>query len=94
MESAAIKKHLTGTGPFVIRTTDGREFATAHRDFVACTPHYVIIEDEKGGMEILDSESVAIIAAGVPPLGFRDHTALLNGYASEDEGLYDDVLPR
>jgi hypothetical protein len=24
----------------------------------------------------------------------RDHTAFLNGYAPEDEGLYDDLVPR
>jgi hypothetical protein len=28
------------------------------------------------------------------PLAFRDHRAFLNGYASEDEGLYDDAAGR
>jgi hypothetical protein len=92
MNTDAIKRQLTGAGPFVIRTSDGREFTTTHGDFVGCTPRHVIIENGRGAMEILPSESVVTIAATGFPDNYRDHGALLNGYAPEDEGLYDDVL--
>ncbi len=91
MNAEAIRQQLTGAGPFVIRTTDGREFAPTHADYVGCTPHYVMIEDEQGSVEILEAESVAAIASGAPPKSFRNHAAFLKGYAPEDEGLYDDV---
>jgi hypothetical protein len=67
MNPAIIKKQTTGSGPFVIRTSDGKEYHAPHGEFIGFTRHYVYVEDEKGGVDILDRLHVV----SVRPVGKR-----------------------
>jgi hypothetical protein len=50
-----IHRRLTnGFRPFVLRTSDGREFPVPHKEFVFLTKRSVIIADEEGYVDILD----------------------------------------
>ncbi|MBI3416593.1 MAG: hypothetical protein HY043_14970 [Verrucomicrobia bacterium] len=61
MNSEAIRKQLTGPGPFIVRTSDGREYDVPHGEFVGFTRHYMMIEDTKGGIDIVDPLHVVAI---------------------------------
>lgn len=61
MNSEAIKKQVAGPGPFVIRASDGKEYTVPHGEFVGFTRHYVVIEDEKSGLDIVDPPRVVSI---------------------------------
>ena len=61
MNTEAIRKQITGPGPFLVRTSDGREYNVPHGEFVGFTRHYVMIEDEKGGIDIVDPLHVVAI---------------------------------
>lgn len=59
------------------------------------------IELELGEKLILPESLIAHVEAGrwlitiqPLPIPIRSHSAFLNSYAPEDEGLYDDYLPR
>jgi hypothetical protein len=43
-----------GFRPFVIRTSDGREFPVPHREFIFLTRRSVIVADDQGYVDILD----------------------------------------
>ncbi len=50
-----IQKRLSnGFKPFVIRTSDGREFPVPHKEFIMVTRRSVIVADEEGYVDILD----------------------------------------
>jgi hypothetical protein len=61
MNIEVIKKQVTGAGPFLFRTSDGKEYVAPHSEFVGYTRHYVMIEDEKGGLDIVDPLHVVSI---------------------------------
>lgn len=61
MNSDAIRKQLVGPGPFIIRTSDGKEFTAQHGEFVGITRHYMIVEDENGGVDMVDPMHVVSI---------------------------------
>ena len=61
MNQAIIKKQTSGPGPFIIRTSDGKEYRAPHSEFIGFTRHYVYIEDEQGGVDILDPMHVVVI---------------------------------
>ena len=61
MNQAIIKKQTTGPGPFVIRTSDGKEYRAPHGEFIGFTRHYLYIEDEQGGVDIIDPMHVVAI---------------------------------
>ena len=48
------KKLANGFKPFVIRTSDGREFPVPHKEFVMMTKRSVVVADEKGFVDILN----------------------------------------
>ncbi len=54
MNQAVIKKEASGPGPFIIRTSYGKEYQAPHGEFIGFTKHYVYIEDEDGGVDIVD----------------------------------------
>jgi hypothetical protein len=57
-----IRKRLAnGFRPFVIRTSDGREFPVPHREFVFLTKRSVIVADEEGYVDILDPLHIASV---------------------------------
>ena len=61
MNPAIIKKQTTGPGPFIIRTSDGLEYRVPHGEFVGFTRDYVYVQDEQGGVDILDPLHVVAI---------------------------------
>jgi hypothetical protein len=61
MNSTAIKKQTTGPGPFIIRTSDGKEYQAPHGEFIGFTRHYMFIEDKNGGIDIIDPLHVVAI---------------------------------
>ena len=61
MNTAIIRKQTEGPGPFVIRTSDGKEYHAPHGEFIGYTRHYLYIEDEEGGVDILDPLHVVSI---------------------------------
>ena len=57
-----IRKRLSnGFRPFVIRTSDGREFAVPHKEFIFLTKRSVIVADEEGYVDILDPLHIASV---------------------------------
>ncbi len=61
MNASIIKSQTTGPGPFVIRTSDGKEYQAPHGEFIGYTRHYLFIEDENGGVDIIDPLHVVAI---------------------------------
>jgi hypothetical protein len=56
-----IRRHLAGRGPFLIRTSDGKEFSVPHPEFVLIGRHNIVIEDPKGLLDIIDPLHVVSI---------------------------------
>ena len=57
-----IRKRLSnGFKPFVIRTSDGREFPVPHKEFIMVTRRSVIIADEESFVDILDPLHIASV---------------------------------
>lgn len=55
-----IRRRLSnGFKPFIIRTSDGREFSVPHKEFVFLTKRSVIVADEEGYVDILDPLHIA-----------------------------------
>ena len=57
-----------GFRPFVIRTSDGREFPAPHKEFVFLTKRSVVIADQEGYVDILDPLYIASLheTGGLP----------------------------
>ena len=50
-----IRKKLSGGfRPFLIRTSDGREFAVPHPEFIAVGKYEVAVVDKDGDIDLLD----------------------------------------
>ena len=50
-----IRKHLTGGfRPFVLRTSDGREFNIPHPEFIAVGASDVAVVDKQGDINLLE----------------------------------------
>jgi len=55
MNVEKIRKHLSGGfRPFVLRTSDGREYQIPHPEFIALGKYYVAVVDSKGDLDILE----------------------------------------
>ena len=50
-----------GFRPFVLRTSDGREFPVPHKEFIFLTQRSVIVADQQGYVDILDPGHIASI---------------------------------
>jgi hypothetical protein len=61
VNAAIIKKQTTGPGPFIIKTSDGKEYTAPHGEFIGFTKHYIYVEDAEGGVDILDPLHVVAI---------------------------------
>jgi hypothetical protein len=48
------RRLMDGFRPFIIRTSDGREFPVPHKEFIFLTRRSVVIADEEGYVDILD----------------------------------------
>lgn len=57
-----VRKRLSdGFRPFIIRTSDGREFPVPHKEFIFVTRRSVIVADKEGYVDILDPLHIASI---------------------------------
>jgi hypothetical protein len=57
-----IRKRLAnGFRPFVIRTSDGREFSVPHKEFIMVTKRSVVVADDEGYVDILDPLHIASV---------------------------------
>jgi hypothetical protein len=54
MNRELIRQQLRGRGPFIIRTSDGKEYSVPHPEFVLAGHHNVVVEDSKGLLDIID----------------------------------------
>jgi hypothetical protein len=43
-----------GFRPFIIRTSDGKEFPVPHKEFILVTKRSVVVADQEGFVDILD----------------------------------------
>jgi len=55
------KKITNGFRPFVIRTSDGREFPVPHKEFIMVTKRSVVVADQEGFVDILDPLHIASV---------------------------------
>jgi hypothetical protein len=67
MNRELIRQNLSGRGPFVVRTSDGKEFSVPHSEFVLVGKHNVVVEQENGFLDIIDPLHVVSIR----PIGKR-----------------------
>jgi len=62
MNVEKIRKHLSGGfRPFVLRTSDGRQYQIPHPEFIALGKHDVAVVDRGGDIDILDPLHVVSI---------------------------------
>ena len=56
-------RHRLSNGfmPFVIRTSDGKEFPVPHKEFVMVTKRSVVVADQDGFVDILSPLHIASI---------------------------------
>ena len=64
MNRELIRHHLTGVGPFVIRTSDGKEFSIPHSEFVLIGRRNIVVEHQNGFLDIIDPMHVVSIRPG------------------------------
>ena len=64
MNLEKIRKQITGGfRPFVLRTSDGREFEIPHPEFIALGKNDVAVVDKDGDINILDALHIISIKA-------------------------------
>ena len=67
MTAAEIRKRITnGFQPFVIRTSDGREFKVPHPEFIMLAKYAVAVVDEDGDVNTIAYFHIASIKDLVP----------------------------
>ena len=64
MNRQFIRHNLTGAGPFIIRTSDGKEYRVPHPEFVLVGKHNVVVEQPNGFLDIIDPLHVVSIRPG------------------------------
>ena len=61
MNVQTIRKRLSKEGPFIVRTSDGEKYTVPHPEFVWVGRYNVVIEDEQGGIDVIDPLHVVAI---------------------------------
>jgi hypothetical protein len=61
MNVQTIRKRLSKEGPFIVRTSDGEKYSVPHPEFVWVGRYNVVIEDEQGGIDVIDPLHVVAI---------------------------------
>ena len=56
-----MRQQLSGNGPFILRTSEGKAFTIPNSESVLLGQHNVVIEDPKGLLEIIDPSDVVSI---------------------------------
>jgi hypothetical protein len=64
MNREMIRQQLVGQKPMIIRTSDGKVFPVPHPEFVLVGRHNIVIEDDKGLLDIIDPLHVVSIRPG------------------------------
>jgi hypothetical protein len=64
MNRELIRQQFIGQGPFLIRTSDGKEFPVPHPEFVLIGRHNIVIENATGLLDIIDPLHVVSIRPG------------------------------
>jgi len=73
MNLEKIRKKLSGGfQPFVIRTSDGREFEVPHPEFIAIGKYEVAVVDKEGDIDLLDPLHIVSIKSLVGRNGSRN----------------------
>ena len=69
MKVETIRQRLSGPGPFTIRTSNGHAYHLPHTDFALVARYNILIEEEDGGVEVIDARHVVAIRNDSPPKG-------------------------
>ncbi|MBI4624580.1 MAG: hypothetical protein HY736_15355 [Verrucomicrobia bacterium] len=69
MKPDIIRANLNGPGPFVICTSDGKEYKVPHMDFLFVGRHNLAFENARGGVVIIDPAHVVAISPAPAPRG-------------------------
>lgn len=64
MNVQTIRRRLSKQAPFIVRTSDGQEYPVPHPEFVMVGRYNLILEEEDGGVEIIDPLHVVAISRG------------------------------
>jgi hypothetical protein len=64
MNRELIRQQLMGPGPFIIRTSDGKQYTAPHSEFILIGRHNVVIEDARGMLDIIDPLHIVSIRPG------------------------------
>jgi hypothetical protein len=54
MNRELIRQHLASREGSIIRTSDGRQYAVAHSEFVLIGKHNIVVEHPNGYLDIID----------------------------------------
>ena len=72
MNRDMIRRQLRGSGPFIVRTSDGKHYRVPHPEFVLIGRHNVVIEQAKGLLDVIDPVDIVSIR---PPRRKRQKAA-------------------
>lgn len=61
MTPQVIRQQLSGPGPFLIRTSDGKQYSVPHPEFVVVGRRNVVVEQPNGRLDIIDPIHVVSI---------------------------------
>ena len=61
MNIQTIRKRLSKEGPFIVRSSDGEKYTVPHPEFVWVGRYNVVIEDEQGGIDVIDPLHIVAI---------------------------------
>jgi hypothetical protein len=61
MNVETIRRRLSKRGPFIVKTSDGEQYTVLHPEFVLVGRHNLVIEDERGGIDVIDPLHVVAI---------------------------------
>jgi hypothetical protein len=64
MNPQVIRQQLSGRGPFLIRTSDGKQYSVPHSEFVMVGRRNVVVEQPNGLLDIIDPIHVVSIRPG------------------------------
>lgn len=66
MNREAVRQQLSGRGPYIVRTSDGKVYRVPHSEFVLVGRHNLVIENEAGAFDIIDPLHVVSIRPPAP----------------------------
>jgi len=61
MNPQVIRHQLSGPGPFLIRTSDGKQYSVPHPEFVMVGRRNLVVEQPNGLLDIIDPIHVVSI---------------------------------